>query len=122
MSVGPLGIAGAAAATSVTQRGGSEIDKAQQQTSDQAREAASQKNAAKAIGVSEAEKEEKTGDRDADGRRLWGEDQPRHKNNSTSKQPANEEDTSQDTCQETATPDPLPGTPPEKGAQLDLDA
>ncbi len=111
MSVGPLGIAGALASTSLTQRGGSEIDKAQQKTADQSREAASEKNAAKATGVAEADKEEKAGDRDADGRRLWGEDQ----------RGAGNKDTAEG---ETAGSQPMKSSDTEgvKGNQLDLDA
>ena len=71
MSIGPLGMVGAAASAPAAQRQGSDVDRVAQDQSSQAREAASSKQAAKAEGVGETDQNHETTDRDADGRRVW---------------------------------------------------
>jgi len=71
MNVGPLGAAGSVAGSPLSQTRGADVDKAQQDTADQARRSQSQEKATQADGVGETQQEEEASDRDADGRRLW---------------------------------------------------
>jgi hypothetical protein len=48
-----------------------DAEKAQQQATDQARQANSDEKAERAAGVGETEQDEQASDRDADGRKLW---------------------------------------------------
>jgi hypothetical protein len=77
MSLGPLaGLAG----TSLAQVKGSEVDRTQQSVANQERRVANLERAEKASGIGQADGEDhETGERDADGRRLW-EEQGGHPN------------------------------------------
>jgi hypothetical protein len=66
----PLGIVGAAAATSLALRQ-NETDRAAQEGANHARQAAADRSAESAAGIGETEQDEAASDRDADGRRLW---------------------------------------------------
>ncbi len=70
MQTGPLGIVGAAAATSMAQRQG-ETDRLQHDTANQARQAAGEQSAEAASGIGKTDHDEGASDRDADGRRVW---------------------------------------------------
>ena len=70
MSVGPMGLGGAAGSP-LSQSQGTDVNKTQQDTTDQARRTASEGKAEQASGVGETEHDEQASDRDADGRRLW---------------------------------------------------
>ena len=73
MSVGPLG---GAAGTALAQTKGSEIDRTQQSVSNQERRVANVERAEKASGIGQADGEDhETAERDADGRRLWEQQQ-----------------------------------------------
>ncbi len=73
MSIGPFsGIAGSAAGTSLAQTRGSEIDRAQQESTARELRARSEQKAEMAAGVGQADGDNhQTAQRDADGRRLW---------------------------------------------------
>ena len=73
MSVGPLGgIAGSVAGSPLAQSKGSDVERAQQDSANQARRTTSDQKAESAAGIGEADGEDhETADRDADGRRLW---------------------------------------------------
>lgn len=71
MSTGPLSIVGSAAGTPLAQAKGSEVSRAQLETSRQARQADSVKQAEDAAGIGKTDEDEQTSERDADGRRLW---------------------------------------------------
>jgi hypothetical protein len=73
MSVGPMtGVAGGAAATSVAQTAGSEMDRAEQATASQERRVRHEQLADKAAGIGQPDGDNhETADRDADGRRPW---------------------------------------------------
>ena len=73
MSIGPLsGIAGSVAGTSLAQTRGSEIDRAQQESTARELRARSEQKAELAAGVGQADGDNhQTAERDADGRRLW---------------------------------------------------
>ncbi len=72
MSVGPLSFAGSAAATPLAQSKGSDVDRAEQETSAQERQFQHELKAEQAAGIGQTDGEEhETEDRDADGRRLW---------------------------------------------------
>ena len=71
MSIGPTGIPGSMAGSPLAQSHGSDVDRAQHETSDQARRTGTQKQAEKASGIGQTEQDEQTSDRDADGRRPW---------------------------------------------------
>jgi hypothetical protein len=73
MSVGPLSsIAGSVAGTSLAQTRGSDVDRAQQESSARELRARSDEKAEMASGIGEADGENhQTNERDADGRRLW---------------------------------------------------
>lgn len=71
MSMGPMGIAGSAAGSHLAQSQGTEVNRAQQETSAQSRQLQATENAENAAGIGQTEQDEETSDRDADGRRLW---------------------------------------------------
>ena len=73
MSIGPLsGIAGSVAGTSLAQTRGSEIDRAQQESTARELVARSRQKAEMAAGIGQADGDNhETAQRDADGRRLW---------------------------------------------------
>ncbi len=71
MSVGPLGTIGSLAGTPLSQAKGSEVEKAAQDTSDQARCREAGQRAENAAGIGRAEKGSATNERHADGRRMW---------------------------------------------------
>ncbi len=73
MSVGPLGgLPAAAAGSQLAQTSGSEVERSQQETSNQARRTQSDAKAEAASGIAATDGEEtETEERDADGRRLW---------------------------------------------------
>ncbi|MDD4267109.1 MAG: hypothetical protein PHO07_21060 [Pirellulales bacterium] len=73
MSIGPLGgLAASAAGTPIAQTKGSEPDQVQQGASAQRRKTQNDQKAEMAAGVGQADGEDHhTGQRDADGRRLW---------------------------------------------------
>ena len=73
MSIGSLGgIANSVAGTALAQTKGSEVDRAQQETSAQQRHVQNDVKADSAAGIGETDgQEESSADRDADGRRSW---------------------------------------------------
>ena len=73
MSVGPVGgLAGSVAGTPLAQTAGSEVERAQQATSNQERLVQTELRAQRAGGIGEADGDDhETADRDADGRRPW---------------------------------------------------
>ncbi len=71
MSIGPMGMIGSAAGSPLAQGQGSEVNRAQQETADHARQTQANEKAENASGVGQTEQDEETADRDADGRRLW---------------------------------------------------
>lgn len=72
MSIGPMGIVGSLAGGQLQQAKGSDIDKAQQDTVAQSRQAKSSENAEQASGIGRTPEDAETSERDADGRLLWG--------------------------------------------------
>ena len=70
MSVGPMGMGGAAGSP-LSQSQGNDVNKTQQDTTDQSRRTASDDKAEQASGVGQTEHDEQASDRDADGRRPW---------------------------------------------------
>lgn len=77
MSVGPMGMMGSVAGSHLAQTKGADVEKAQQDTTDQSRQAEFNTSAESAAGVGETEEDQETSDRDADGRRLWESPQDR---------------------------------------------
>ena len=71
MSVGPTGMVGGVAGAPLAQTKGAETDRAQQETSNQARQTQSDQHAENAAGIGQTEQDEQASDRDADGRRPW---------------------------------------------------
>lgn len=69
MSIGPTNFA--ASLASLSQARGSETERTQQDTAAKERQIAGDRQAESAAGVGTTEGDEATGDRDADGRRLW---------------------------------------------------
>ena len=94
MSIGPLSsIAGSVAGTSLAQTRGSEIDRAQQESTARELRARSEQKAELAAGVGQTDGENhQTAERDADGRRLWEfsrrKGEPEADNDETPRQPA----------------------------------
>jgi len=78
MSMGPLGIAGSAAGAPLAQAKGTDVERAQQDTTHQQRQVATDQKAENAAGIAAADEDQEASDRDADGRRLWeqGADKP----------------------------------------------
>ena len=72
MSIGPTGMIGSFAGSPLSQTKGTEAERAQQEASNQARQAQADRTAESAAGIRETEQDEQAADRDADGRRLWG--------------------------------------------------
>ena len=108
MSVGPMGMLGGAAGSPLSQSQGSDVNKTQQETTDQARKTASDDKAQQASGVGQTEHDEQASDRDADGRRPWelGGRSPR----------ATDDDATEDSGSPPQSKDPS-GT---RGGQLDI--
>lgn len=73
MSIGPSGIAGSVAGGHLTQRQGSDVDRASQETANQSRQVSGEKRAEKSSGVGETEGDQEASDRDGDGHKLWEE-------------------------------------------------
>ena len=72
MSIGSTsGIVVSVAGSPLAQTRGSETEKAGHDTSGQQRQVDNDKNAEKAAGIGQAEQDQQTSDRDADGRRIW---------------------------------------------------
>ena len=73
MSVGPMsGLPASAAGAPLAQSKGSDVDRTQQDTAAQKRRVQTDQKAETAAGIGEADGEDHaTGERDADGRRLW---------------------------------------------------
>lgn len=72
MSVGPTsGIAGSAAGAPLAQTRGSEVDRAQRDSSSQQRQVDGERQAESAAGIGQTDEDQEASDRDADGRRLW---------------------------------------------------
>lgn len=71
MSVGPMGMIGSIAATPLSQTKGSDVEKAAQDTSNQARSGQASERAENAAGIGQTEEDSEANERDADGRRLW---------------------------------------------------
>ena len=71
MSVGPTGIPNSLAGSPLAQSRGSDVERTQQETSDQARRVGTEQRAQDAAGVGQTEQDEEASDRDADGRRPW---------------------------------------------------
>ena len=69
MSIGPM--AGSAAGSPFAQGQTSDVNRAQQDSTDQSRQTKSADKAEDAAGIGQTEQDEETSDRDADGRRLW---------------------------------------------------
>ena len=70
MSIGSLGIVGGLAGTALPQRA-AETDRVQREASDQTRAADASQQAENAAGIGQTEEDSQTSERDADGRRLW---------------------------------------------------
>ncbi len=75
MSIGPMGMIGSAAGSSLAQSQSSDVSQTQQESAKQATAAKLGKQAEAAEGVGETEQDQESSDRDADGRRLWEIDQ-----------------------------------------------
>ncbi len=105
MSFGSMGMIGSAAGSPLAQGQGSEVNRAQQETADHARQTQASEKAEDAAGIGQTEQDEEASDRDADGRRLW--------------EIAPEQDQSE---QEEPSHEPLRGKDPsgEKGGKIDL--
>jgi hypothetical protein len=71
MSIGSLGVIGSVAAGQLHQTRGADSDRAVHDALTQSRELDSARKAEAAEGIGETTQDEKTSDRDADGRRLW---------------------------------------------------
>ena len=73
MSLGPLGgIVSSAAGSPLAQTKGSDVERAEQDSTGQARRVQADQQADSAAGIGEADGEDhETAERDADGRRLW---------------------------------------------------
>jgi hypothetical protein len=71
MSIGPMGMIGSAAGSPLAQGQGNEVQRAQQDTADSARQMQMNEKAEEASGVGQTEQDEEASDRDADGRRPW---------------------------------------------------
>ena len=76
MSIGPLGGLGASAAGGpLSQTKGTETERAAQDTTSQQRQVNSEKSADSAAGVGQTAEDQQSSDRDADGHRLWEQNQ-----------------------------------------------
>ena len=109
MSIGSLGIVAGLAGTPLTQRA-AELEKAERESADKAREIKAEQRAEQSAGIGQTEEDSQAGERDADGRRPW--------EHPSAKQPA-AGDTAADVVAEVApsrTKDPTG----ERGGELDL--
>ena len=71
MSIGPAsGMAGSAAGSQLAQTCGSDLERTQQDTSNQTRQVKTEKTAEDAAGIGQTEEDQQSSDRDADGRRV----------------------------------------------------
>jgi len=96
MSIGPMGGIGASAAGApLSQTKGSEAERAAQDNTSQQRVTAADKNAESAAGIGETSEDQESSDRDADGRRLWEQNE----------QAAAEEDNAQEDADKEASDD-----------------
>ena len=107
MSIGPTGITGSLAGSPLSQAKGTDADRAQQDTSNQARQVQSEQNAENASGIGETEEDEQTSERDADGRRLWEKPTSEEEPDTTTADPSTEAPQSRDATGQ-------------RGTQLDL--
>ena len=71
MSTGSLSFIGSAAGSTLAQTKGSDVARAQQDTTSQVRRAESERHAEDAAGIGQTDHDEQAGERDADGRRIW---------------------------------------------------
>lgn len=71
MSMGPLSLIGSLAGTPLAQSKGAEIDRAKSDTAQQQRKTDATERADAAAGIGRTHEDAETGDRDADGRRVW---------------------------------------------------
>ena len=74
MSIGSLGIVGSLAGTALPQRA-AEAERAERETTDQDRAAEASQQAENAAGIGQTEEDSQASERDADGRRLWEQQQ-----------------------------------------------
>jgi hypothetical protein len=70
MSIGSLGIVGSLAGSPLSQRA-AEVERAERESADRAREAKSEQRAEQSAGIGQTEEDSQAGERDADGRRPW---------------------------------------------------
>lgn len=70
MSIGSLGIVGGLAGAPLSQRA-AEVERAEREAADQARESQADKRAEQASGIGQTEEDSQASERDADGRRPW---------------------------------------------------
>jgi len=107
MSIGSLGLIGSLATTPLPQKA-ADADKSVRDAADQSREAEAARQAEAAAGIGETEEDSQASERDADGRRLWEQQQGKQP-------PAEEEAVLADS------PPPLNKDPSgESGGELDL--
>jgi hypothetical protein len=72
MSIGPTPpIVVSAAGAPLSQTAGAETERAQKDASAHSRQVAGERQAEQAAGIGQTAQDEQSGDRDADGRRLW---------------------------------------------------
>lgn len=71
MNLGSIGIAASVAGSPLSQTRGAEADRVQHESTNHARQANADRQAASAAGIGTTAQDEQTSDRDADGRRLW---------------------------------------------------
>ena len=71
MSIGPASSLGSVAGTPLGQTKGAELERAQHDAAGQDRKVAGDRQAENAAGIGTTEEESATGERDADGHRLW---------------------------------------------------
>ena len=72
MTFGPMsGVSGSAAGAPLSQTKGSETERARKDASDTGRQVESESKAEKSAGIGQTEQDERTSERDADGRRFW---------------------------------------------------
>jgi hypothetical protein len=74
MSIGSLGIVGGLAGTALPQRA-AESERVQRETVEQTRATQASEQAENAAGIGQTEEDSQTAERDADGRRLWEQQQ-----------------------------------------------
>ena len=71
MSIGPTSFFGSVAGTPLSQAKGADLERAHHDAAGQDRKVAGDRQAENAAGIGSTEEESATGDRDADGHRLW---------------------------------------------------